>query len=176
MKFYSRIFIFIVFFGIFCSVSKAQIDTNLIPGLSSKNATVSVFDLSDPTGVNMEVNLWGFIRYPGRYRVPVGTTFLDLVTFAGGPIEDSNLDDIRILRDMNDPTKKATVIKLNYDDILWEENVSTSPKKNPVLLPGDVVVLMREKRYTFRDYLQIYVPIITSIVSIATLLITISRN
>ncbi len=161
---------------VFVSLTFSQVDSNLILGLSQKNATVSVFDLSDPTGVNMEVNLWGFIRYPGRYRVPVNTTFLDLITFSGGPIEDSNLEDIRILRDMNNPEKKPTVIKINYEDLLWEDQVSTKTKPNPVLQPGDVVVVLREKRYTFRDYLQIYVPIITSIVSIATLLITISRN
>lgn len=161
---------------VFVSLTFSQVDSNLILGLSQKNATVSVFDLSDPTGINMEVNLWGFIRYPGRYRVPVNTTFLDLITFSGGPIEDSNLEDIRILRDMNNPEKKPTVIKINYEDLLWEDQVSTKTKPNPVLQPGDVVVVLREKRYTFRDYLQIYVPIITSIVSIATLLITISRN
>ncbi len=172
MKFKVYLLLLLVFTGI----SYSQIDSSLILGLSQKNSTVSVFDLSDPTGVNMEVNLWGFIRYPGRYRVPVHTTFLDLLTFAGGPIEDSNLDDIRILRNANDPTKNATVIKLNYDDILWGDQVSTKPKNNPTLQPGDVVVVLREKRYTFRDYLQIYVPIITSIVSIATLLITISKN
>ena len=172
MKLFAGLFIIFIFSG----VTFAQIDSSLILGLSQKNATVSVFDLSDPTGVNMEVNLWGFIRYPGRYRVPVNTTFLDLLTFSGGPIEDSNLEDIRILRDMNDPTKKATVIKINYEDLLWEDEVSTRTKPNPVLQPGDVVVVLREKRYTFRDYLQIYIPIITSVVSIATLLITISRN
>ena len=171
-----KIFAGLFFVFIFSGISFAQIDSSLILGLSQKNATVSVFDLSDPTGVNMEVNLWGFIRYPGRYRVPVNTTFLDLLTFSGGPIEDSNLEDIRILRDMNDPTKKATVIKINYEDLLWEDEVSTRTKPNPVLQPGDVVVVLREKRYTFRDYLQIYIPIITSVVSIATLLITISRN
>lgn len=161
----------------FCiTISYSQVDSSLILGLSQKNTTVSVFDLSDPTGINMEVNLWGFIRYPGRYRVPVNTTFLDLITFSGGPIEDSNLEDIRILRDMNNPEKKPVVIKINYEDLLWEDQVSTSPKPNPILQPGDVVIVLREKRYTFRDYLQIYVPIITSIVSIATLLITISRN
>ena len=172
MKLLAGLFFILVVSGI----SHSQIDSSLILGLSNKNATVSVFDLSDPTGINMEVNLWGFIRYPGRYRVPVNTTFLDLLTFSGGPIEDSNLEDIRILRDMNDPNKKPTVIKINYEDLLWEDQVSTKTKPNPVLQPGDVVVVLREKRYTFRDYLQIYVPIITSIVSIATLLITISRN
>lgn len=171
-----KLLVGLFFILVVSGITHSQIDSSLILGLSSKNATVSVFDLSDPTGVNMEVNLWGFIRYPGRYRVPVNTTFLDLLTFSGGPIEDSNLEDIRILRDMNDPGKKPTVIKINYEDLLWEDQVSTKTKPNPVLQPGDVVVVLREKRYTFRDYLQIYVPIITSIVSIATLLITISRN
>lgn len=160
----------------YTNTSKAQIDSSLILGLSQKNVTVSVFDLSDPTGINMEVNLWGFVRYPGRYRLPVNTTFLDLLSFSGGPLEESNLEDIRIMRNMNDPTKKASVIKLNYEDLLWEEQVSTQTKPNPVLQPGDVILVLRERRYTFRDYLQIYVPIITSLVSIATLLITISRN
>lgn len=176
MKFLASQLIVVLMFIVFSGTSGAQIDSSLILGLSQKNSTVSVFDLSDPTGVNMEVSLWGFVRYPGRYRVPVNTSFLDLLTFSGGPIEDSNLDDIRILRNLNDSTKKATVIKINYDDLLWEDQVSTKSKPNPLLQPGDLVVVLREKRYTFRDYLQIYVPIITSIVSIATLLITISRN
>ncbi len=172
MKFKVSLFLILIITGI----SYAQIDSSLILGLSQKNNTVSVFDLSDPTGINMEVSLWGFVRYPGRYRVPINTTFMDLLTFSGGPIEESNLEEIRIIRDANDPVKKPSVIKLNYDDILWGEQVSTKPKMNPVLEPGDYVVVQREKRYTFRDYLQIYVPIITSLVSIATLLITISRN
>lgn len=165
----------LLFFLVISGISYSQIDSSLILGLSQKNSTVSVFDLSDPTGVNMEVNLWGFIRYPGRYRVPINTTFMDLITYSGGPLEESNLEEIRIIRDANDPVKKTTVIKLNYDDLLWGDQVSTKPKINPVLQPGDVIVVLREKRYTFKDYLVIYVPIITSLVSIATLLITITR-
>ncbi|MEO8512653.1 MAG: SLBB domain-containing protein [Ignavibacteria bacterium] len=166
----------LLFILLICGISYSQIDSSLILGLSQKNNAVSVFDLSDPTGINMEVSLWGFIRYPGRYRVPINTTFMDLITYSGGPIEESNLEEIRIIRGANDPVKKPTVIKLNYDDMLWGDEVSTKPKMNPVLQPGDYVVVQREKRYTFRDYLQIYVPIITSVVSIATLLITISKN
>lgn len=176
MKFIAGLLFAVAVFLGFSGTSKAQIDSSLILGLSQKNAAVSLFDLSDPTGINMEVNLWGFVRYPGRYRLPVNTTFLDLLSFSGGPLEESNLEDIRIMRNMNDPTKKATILKLNYDDLLWEDQVSTQTKPNPVLQPGDVILVLRERRYTFRDYLQIYVPIITSLVSIATLLITISRN
>jgi hypothetical protein len=166
----------LLFILVISGISFSQIDSSLILGLSQKNNAVSVYDLSDPTGVNMEVSLWGFIRAPGRYRVPINTTFMDIITFAGGPIEESNLEDIRIIRNVNDPGKKTTVIKLNYNDLLWGEQVSTVPKINPVLQPGDYIIVQNEKRYTFRDYLITYVPIITSLVSIATLLITISRN
>lgn len=165
----------LLFFLVISGISYSQIDSSLILGLSQKSSTVSVFDLSDPNGLNMEVSLWGFIRYPGRYRVPIHTTFMDLITYSGGPVAESNLEEMRIIRNANDSLKKTTVIKLNYDDLLWGEQVSTKPRINPVLLPGDVVIVLKETRFTFRDYLQIYVPIVTSLVSIATLLITISR-
>ena len=172
MKFKAWLLVFIVFSGI----SYSQVDSNLILGLSQKNNGAAMFDLSDPTGVNIEVNLWGYVRYPGRYRVPLNTTFLDLMSFSGGPTDESNLEEIRIIRDANDPTKKAQVIKLNYDDLLWGEQVSSQPKVNPVLIPGDVVVVLKEKRYTFRDNLQIYIPILTSVISIATFIITLTKN
>jgi hypothetical protein len=79
-------------------------DDDLILG-NIKNDNAALFDLSDPMGINMEVNLWGFVRYPGRYRVPVKTTFLDLMTYSGGPTNESNLKEIRILRNGNDTAK-----------------------------------------------------------------------
>lgn len=153
----------------------SQVDTSLILGLSQKNNAAALFDLSDPTGVNMEVNLWGYVRYPGRYRVPVGTTFIDLMSYSGGPIDESNLEEIRILRNTGDATKKTELIKLNYDDIFWEDKISTKSKSNPVLQPGDVVAVLKEKRYTFRENLSIYLPIFTSIITVATFIITLNK-
>jgi hypothetical protein len=149
-------------------------DDDLILGKSSALGSAALFDLSDPTGVNMEVNLWGFVRFPGRYRVPVKTTFLDVMTYAGGPTDESNLQEIRILRNSTNSSKKPELIKLNYDDLLWEEKVSTQTKLNPVLQPGDVIVVLREKRYTFRDDIMVVLPIVSTIVSVATLIVTIT--
>lgn len=157
------------------SISYSQNDSSLILGKTEKSNSAAVYDLSDPTGINMEVNLWGFVRYPGRYRVPIGTTVMDLISFSGGPTDESNLEEIRIIRDANDQSKKPQVIKLNYDDILWGEKMSTQPKMNPVLQPGDVVVIQKEKRYTFRDNLGVYIPILTSIITIATFILTLSK-
>ncbi len=157
------------------NLAYSQDDDDLILGKSNKLTTAALFDLSDPTGVNMEVNLWGFVKFPGRYRVPVKTTFLDLMSYAGGPTDESNLEEIRILRNTDNISKKPELIKLNYDDLLWEDKVSTTPKINPMLQSGDVVVVLKEKRYTFRDNIGFYLPIITSLVSITTLIITLSK-
>lgn len=163
-------------FLVLSNVTYSQIDSSLILGLSTKNNSAALYDLSDPSGVNMEVNLWGYVRYPGRYRIPYNTTFMDLISYSGGPTDESNFKEIRIIRDANDKSKKPTVIKLDYEDVLWEENVSMTAKMNPQLQPGDVVVVMKEKRYTFRDDLTIIIPIITSLISIATFIITLSNN
>jgi protein involved in polysaccharide export with SLBB domain len=171
MKFIFSLIIFLVITGI----SYSQIDSSLILGLSQKNNSAALFDLSDPNGVNMEVNLWGYVRYPGRYRVPINTTFMDLISYSGGPTDESNLEEIRIIRGANEQTSKPKVIKLNYDDILWGDQVSTQPKMDPVLMPDDVIVILKEKRYTFRDNLSFYLPIFTSLISVATFIITLQK-
>jgi hypothetical protein len=171
MKFIFCLFVILII----CGVSFSQIDTNLILGQSQKSTSAALYDLSDPTGINMEVNLWGYVSFPGRYRVPVGTNFIDILSFAGGPTDESNLKEVRILRNTGDPSKKPELIKLNYDDLLWEEKISSSPKLNPVLQPGDVIIILKEHRFTFRDYLGIYLPIVTTLVTVATLIITLNK-
>ena len=154
----------------------SQDDDDLILGKSTKLGSAALYDLSDPTGVNIEVNLWGFVRYPGKYRIPLKTTFLDVMSYAGGPLEDSNLEEIRILRNSDNINGKSEVIKLNYDDLLWGENISSKPKNNPVLQPGDIILVLEHKRFTFRDNVSFILPIVTSIVTIATLIITLTKN
>jgi protein involved in polysaccharide export with SLBB domain len=149
-------------------------DDDLILGKSKKEINAAVYDLSDPTGVNIEVNMWGFVRYPGRYRVPLKTRFMDLMTYAGGPIENSDLQEIRILRNTGNPDAKPELIKLNYNDLMWEENISSKPKQNPELKPGDVIIVKEQRRYTFRDDLGVILPIVTTLVSVATLIVTIT--
>lgn len=175
MKYLLIIFASVLVFNI-NSLFSQDGDDDLILGKSTKLGSAALYDLSDPTGVNIEVSLWGFVRYPGRYRIPIKTTFLDVMSYAGGPLEDSNLEDIRILRNSDNTNGKPEIIKLNYDDFLWEENVSSKPKQNPVLQPGDIILVLEQKRYTFRDNISFILPIVTSVVSIATLIITLTSK
>ena len=150
---------------------------DVIVGKSFTLSTAAVYDLSDPTGVNIEVSLWGFVRYPGRYKVPYTTTFLDLMSYAGGPTENSNLQDIRIFREPVDSLKKQNeIIKLNYDDMLWSEKIKKDRKANPNLQYGDIVIVPQDRRYTFRENLSFYLPIFTTIVTLATFIVTLTRR
>lgn len=169
--------LFFIFFVLVLSIHNtfSQDDDNLIVGKTNKQSTAAVYDLSDPNGINLEVSLWGTVRYPGRYRVPVNTSFLDVMSYAGGPLETSNLEDIRILRGSNDPGKKPQVIKLNYNDLLWDNTVNTSSRINPVLQAGDIILVPEQKRYTFRDNLAFFFPIVTGLISIITLVVTLRK-
>lgn len=170
-------FVLLFFICIFSLYLKAQ-DNDFKIGIEEKTGTnAAVYDLSDPKGINMEVNLWGFVKNPGRYIIPVNTTFLDLLSYSGGPIETSNLKDIRILRGSRDTLLNTTkVIKLNYDDFLWGEKIKSNSRANPLLQPGDVVLVLEEKRYTLREDIGFWLPIFSGLLTLATLIVTLSRN
>lgn len=161
---------------IFTQISFSQDDDNLIFGPNANKVSAALFDLSDPTGVNIEVNVWGTVRFPGRYRIPLSTTFLDVITYAGGPINDSKLDDIRIVRSNDSTGSKPYIIKLNYDDFLWEDNIAKAKKLNPILQAGDIILIREQKRYTFRDDVLFIMPIVTAVISITTFIITLTNK
>ncbi len=161
----------VVIFSFSCAYSQ---DTSLILGKTDKISSAAIYDLSDPTGLNIEVDLWGFVRLPGRYRVPMNTTFIDILSYSGGPIEFTKLEDMRIIR--TDEHGNTKIINLNYGDLLWEDKIKPDKRMNPILQAGDVIVIPEERRYTFRDNLQFYLPIVTGLLSIATFVITISRK
>lgn len=160
------------------SISSASQDNGLLVGKASNMilSTASYYDLSDPTGINIEVNIWGFVRLPGKYKVPYTTTFQDLMSYAGGPLENSNLTDIRILRQGTDSiNEKTELIKLNYNDLLWEDKVQLRKMINPQLKSGDVVLILQEKRYNMREDISFYLPIFTTFITIVTLIITLRK-
>lgn len=132
----------------------------------------ALYDYSDPEAVNIKVSVWGFVKYPGRYIIPNYNTVLDLFSLAGGPIPDANLDDLRIFRTNSDSTK--TFIKFNYKDFLWEDTLTTYSKA-PALQAGDVLLVPGSQRLYFKDYMTLSLSIFSALVSLAILIINISK-
>jgi hypothetical protein len=139
---------------------------------------INYFNYSDKDKVNFEVGIWGYVKNPGKYLIPQGTTFIDLISLSGGPLSDAKLRDIRIVRLKNDSLniKEDKVIVLNYSDFLQEEKVETLNKTNPTLLPGDIILIPGLQKSMFRENFSLILTAVSTIASVTVLLVTILKN
>ena len=107
---------------------------------------------------------------PGYYIVPAGISITELISLGGGPTEDATLSDIRVIKIREG--SQTTMLKYNYNDLMWEENLKS--QINYVRLDaGDIVVVPGEPRYFVRQDIAFYLGIVTTLASLAALIITI---
>ena len=174
-----NILLFLFSLTFFPTMSFSQDNKNERIGLDEILKTgTNYYNYSDKDKVNIEVSIWGYVRNPGRYLIPIGTSAIDLITLSGGPQNEAKLEDIRILRLKNDSlhVSENKIINLNYNDFLWEKEINNPNKQNPQLLPGDLILIPGGPRYQFRDNLGIVLSVTSVLVSVAILLVTIFRN
>ncbi len=189
MRFTKLLFFLLVFSTTF--LIQAQ-DVKIGRDAQIRQTGGAFFDYSDPDRINITVSALGYVKFPGKYLVPEGTTVLDLLAFSGGPTTDAKLEQIALFRFANSdtaafpPPKNAKdsslisstgnrVLELNYNSLLWEDNirpVDTIPK----LQPGDILLLKGEPRFFFRDYLSIALQILSAAISLTILILNITRN
>lgn len=111
------------------------------------------YDYSDPEAFNISISVWGFVKYPGRYVVPEYTTVIDLLSYVGGPTDDSNLDELRIYR--IDENNNEQMISFNFNDLMWEDGLEAKYRDVPVLKKSDIFVIPGEPRMYFLDWLSL---------------------
>jgi len=82
-----------------CSSSMlfAQMETS-ISAVHTGASSAAYYFISKPGEITMSVNLWGYVRNPGRYEVPISTDLVQLLSYAGGPLREANLGSVRIAR------------------------------------------------------------------------------
>jgi len=131
------------------------------------------FDYSDPESVNIKIGVWGFVKYPGRYLVPINTTVSDMLSYTGGPTDDARLEDLRIYRTLEDSTQK--LIKFSYNDLLWEDDLTKQTVKIPDLNAGDILLIPGEPRLYFRDWFSISLSVFSALISLTILIINIAE-
>ncbi len=136
------------------------------------------YNYGDKDGVNIYVNIWGYVKFPGKYLIPKGSTIVDLISYGGGPLTDAKLEDIRLFRPKNDSLGiyKDEFKKIDYNDLVWEEDATNIKNKvKAVLLPGDVLVLTGEPRYFGRDNLNFVLAISSVLISLGILAVSIAK-
>ncbi|MCB0752646.1 MAG: hypothetical protein KDC52_14335 [Ignavibacteriae bacterium] len=131
------------------------------------------YDYSDPEAININVSVWGFVKYPGRYVIPEYTSVVDLLSYVGGPEDDSNLDELRIYRIENN---KETMIPFNYNDLMWEPELEGKYKKVPSLKPSDILVVPGGPRLYFMDWFSIGLSVFSALISLTILIVTIQNK
>jgi len=84
--------------------------------------------------VLIEVQIWGQVAKPGRYRVPVTTDVVGLISYAGGPTEDAALSRVKLVRGTfgSEQTQKVNISKYTG---------KADRSLVPMLDQGDVVIV-----------------------------------
>lgn len=128
----------------------------------------ALYDYSDPNGINIKVMIWGYVKFPGKYIIPAKSDVNDLLSLAGGPVPDANLDEMKILR--VDANNKQRIIPLNYNDIMSNDIGMGRPLRISDLRAGDIMVVPGSPKWSTRDYLSIILSIISTLASVALLI------
>ena len=67
-----------------------------------------------------------------------------------------------------------TMIKFNYNDLLWDENLKEF-KNAPGLEAGDILLVPGSQRFYFKDYLQIGLSVFSALISLSILILNIAK-
>ena len=163
------IFLLIITF----SISYAQ-DVKIGAQENRFNYSGGFYDYSDPRYVNIMVNIWGYVRFPGKYYVPEQSKLIDLISYAGGPTPDAFLDDIRLYR--TDENGKTIFQKFNIEQLMYGKVKDPGLENIPKLKAGDIVMIPGEPKLYFRDYTSIITSLISVSVSLIILILNITRK
>jgi len=168
----SKIFLTAITVFIFLAPVAAQEDIQIGSLKYDQRYQSGFFDFSDPTGINIKVQLWGYVKYPGYYIIPARSSANDLISLAGGPTQDALMEDIRILRTNLDSSN--TIYRYNYNDLLWGDEFNEHIKF-PRLYAGDMIIVPGEPRYFVRQDISFYLSITTALASTAALILSIIK-
>jgi len=148
-----------------------ELGADRLSGRSNYNG--GYFNYSEPLGINIKVAVWGFVRYPGRYFVPINTTVTDLLSLAGGPTDDAHMDILRIYRVEKDGTNK--LYQFDYNDLMWEDEIQHNTRTIPDLMATDILVIPGSQRLYLRDWIMITLSVVSTLISLTTLLVVTSQ-
>lgn len=96
------------------AVSSSGMESYYVPGVETGEVLISV-------------HIWGEVRTPGTYQIPVGSDLVVALSAAGGPVRTADLDNVRVV-------EGDTEVEYDLADFLEAEG-----EPLPVLGPGATV-------------------------------------
>jgi hypothetical protein len=138
----------------------------LASGIPSASAA-SYFYVSKPGELTMQVNVWGYVHNPGRYEVPTSTDLIQLLSFAGGPIQDAKLDEVKVTRFL----KRDTGISRG-EFFVNLEDLSRVDQAKLVLYPGDTIFMDHTAWVSLRDVFTVIATLAVVTTAVSQVIIT----
>jgi hypothetical protein len=117
--------------------------------------------------VLLKANIWGAVQFPGVHYMPIGTRFLDALSFAGGPLDSASVEDITL------SSKPATAASSDNLRMLSVKEALTSEKSNPMIQADDIIVVKEDRS---NANLMKWLSIGTFIISAAALGLVIAKQ
>jgi len=142
-------------------------------GVTTPSATsaASYYFISKPGELTMPVNIWGYVRNPGRYEIPTSTDLVQLISYAGGPIPDADLGEVKITSQVHSDTS------VSYNEIVVDVDDLKGVKAGELVLhPGDTIYIDRTGWSAFRDALSIATTVATIATAVTVVIITTQHN
>lgn len=134
-----------------------------------RNISGSFYDFSESGKLNIRVAVWGYVKNPGKYIIPMNSNAADLLSYAGGLLTDAFFDDLRIYRMMPDST--YTLVRFGYDDLFWKSELSKENKlRIPQLIAGDIIAVPGQPRTYFRDWFALGLAFVSTLISLSILI------
>jgi protein involved in polysaccharide export with SLBB domain len=119
--------------------------------LAMPNAQAGAYyNVAKPGEMTMQVNVWGFVQHPGRYEVGTTIDLVQLLSFAGGPNQDADVEDVRITRIIRrDGLITTREIRINLKRLDRVDEASI------LLQPGDTIFIDHTPWVTWRDVVSV---------------------
>lgn len=141
----------------------AQLPTGAGLGTDPLRSNVGAYYyMARPGDLTVIVSIWGEVRNPGQYEVPVGTELIQLLSYAGGPLVSADLRRIRIIRREANGKHYESVLTVDVSRLV------DSPDRIPTIQPGDVIVVGRRSSVVFAQEIM---PVFRDVIFLALYLL-----
>ncbi|MFT6070041.1 MAG: hypothetical protein ACJAT2_003305 [Bacteriovoracaceae bacterium] len=101
----------------------------------------------------ISIRLLGAVNKPGLYHVPKNVNLVTLLTLAGGPTKDADIEKIKIGNDSRSYTGKKSVATFKQKSLTLNLNHAISAGSDPKynLDPNDIVLVNQKKAWISSD-------------------------
>jgi hypothetical protein len=131
------------------------------------------YNFSSGSGCDLSVSVWGYVRNPGRYKIPCETNLLELLSYCQLGNVEPYLWKVKIVRKggAENTNEIREVFEVDLAKYLTVKGTSMSTTEL-LLFPGDLVIVDGEPVFHY-DWLLRIAQIVTAIASILTSMLAI---